>query len=156
MYTLLEKAQLLKSCPLFETLPFEALKLLAATSPVVTCHAGEVLFQEGQEQSDSYVLLEGEAEAVTCHNEHQVRLARFQRPDILGEFAMLAGVPRTATVFARGELVALRVSRESFLEAMRTYPEVGIRITALLVKRLLDLRQRFLHLLELHPEDAHD
>jgi CRP-like cAMP-binding protein len=50
----------------------------------------------------------------------------------------LCDIPRTATVRAKGDLLALRIPRESFLNLIAEYPEVALQIIRVLARRVAD------------------
>lgn len=148
MLSLDERIAALQGCAFFEGLPREALRVLAMTSRPLVCPAGETLFEEGEEDTDAFVLVAGAAEAVkTLAGGRRVELGRFGPGDVVGEFAMLAGVPRSASVVVRQDLTALRVSREAFEELVRAWPEVALRFMRMLVLRQLETRNMLLQLL---------
>lgn len=148
MLSLDERLAALRGCPFFEGLPREALRVLAMTCRPLVCPAGETLFSEGDEDTDAFVVVRGLARAgKVLPDGRRVELGRFGPGDIVGEFAMLAGVPRSATVEAVEDLVALGIGREAFEEVVRAWPDVALRFMRLLVLRQLETRNMLLQLL---------
>ena len=56
--------------------------------------------------------------------------------DIVGEMAILGDVPRTATVQAKGRLVALRIAKDPFMRMVREFPNMAVSIMRELAHRL--------------------
>ncbi len=149
MLTMEEKTRALRACPLFETMPHEAVRMLAMTVQPVRCPAGEIFLNEGEsnpEESGAYVIVEGEAVAFKQVRGERVDLARFGAPDVVGEFELLAGIPRSASVEVLRDLVALRVDRPTFERLVRAWPDVALRLLEVLVLRFVATRDRFLGL----------
>jgi len=149
MLTLEEKVRALRACPLFETLPHEAVHTLAMTVRPVRCPAGEIFLNEDESdrnESGAFVIVEGEAVAFKHVRGQRVDLARFSAPDVVGEFELLAGIPRSASVEVLRDLVALRLDRPTFEQLVRAWPDVALRLLEVLVLRFVATRDRFLGL----------
>ncbi len=149
MLSLEDKLRALRACPLFESLPREALEVLALTVRPVRCPAGELFLAEGgsgEDETGAYVLVEGEAVAYKTVCGERVELARFTPPEVVGEFELLAGIPRSADVEVTRDLVALRLDHPTFEGLVRANPEVALRLLRVLVLRFVATRDRFLGL----------
>ncbi|WP_183408054.1 cyclic nucleotide-binding domain-containing protein [Nocardioides pocheonensis] len=102
---------LLREVPVFAPLPLVVMEQLALEVEQHLHGDGETVVREGEPGECFYVVVEGRA---------AVSVAGESRPDLgpgdgFGEIALLRGVPRTATVTARGPLRLLSVRREQFL-----------------------------------------
>lgn len=149
VYSLSEKVESLKRCPLFENMSFDALKMICITSSIIKASDGDVLFDEGDESFDAYVVFEGEAEAFINPPEgEEMVLAKFGPSEVFGEFAMLGQVPRTAGMRITKDFTGLRISKDHFFEIITEYPEVSLKIMHTLVHRLLASRNRFLKMMK--------
>jgi CRP-like cAMP-binding protein len=84
---------------------------------------GEVLFHEGDEAEDVFVLLAGEV-GVT-HGPRQRTVGRVGVGESLGEIALLMDRPHSATATARGAVTVAHVSREGFAALARQRPDIG-------------------------------
>lgn len=62
--------------------------------------AGEILFREGDEGHDCYVILDGHLEVITHLNDTELRLGIRGTGEIIGEMAIIDQSPRSATVRA--------------------------------------------------------
>ncbi|NBB71489.1 MAG: cyclic nucleotide-binding domain-containing protein [Alphaproteobacteria bacterium] len=131
-----DDAQVLKNIPLFSKVEPTKLKLLAFTSERLNFLAGDALFAEGDTADAAFIILDGEAAVEVRSDGGFVEVARVGRNDIVGEIAILCDIPRTATVRARSDLVALRVSKDGFFHLVTQFPQVGIEIMAELAARL--------------------
>lgn len=145
MFRLSDKIDCLRGCFLFETLPVEALNSIALIAREMICLKGDTLFKKGDEGFDAWVVLDGEAQAFrTLPDGQEIVLSTFRKCDIFGEFALLSHIPRTAGVRVTKDLSALRIEKEIFLEIVREYPEVAIRILGVLVRKFVRTENKLL------------
>ena len=129
-------ADLLRSVPLFAGIEPSRLKLIAFTSDSVAYRAGDVLCRQGQMGDAAFVLVEGAAEVSIATDAGDFVVATLGRGDIVGEVSILCDTPRIATVTARGDVAALRVRKEPFLQLVRQFPEIAAQIMRGLAERL--------------------
>ena len=62
----------------------------------------EIVFREGEQTRDMYVIHEGRVEILKHAGGHEVQLAVLERGSFFGEMSMLEGLPRSATARALG------------------------------------------------------
>ena len=101
----------LRCVGLFGALPDDALDHLTSTLSLLTPPPGEVVFREGAEARDMYVLVGGEME-VTKRSKSGVdaRVALLGPGDWFGEMSILDVQPRSATVRALAPTRMLRIT----------------------------------------------
>jgi hypothetical protein len=108
-----EELALLRGVPMFAALPAVALEHLAAGMRPVSVEARARIFKKGEPGDRLYVIAAGEARV------YHGRTTTLLGPgDYFGEIALMRGVPRTATVTARGALELFAVESEPFLAAV--------------------------------------
>lgn len=131
-----EEVELLRKIPLFAKLEPSKLKLLAFTSERLTYEPGRRLFDQGDMGDAAYIIVEGEADVLVDTPKGEIRVATLSRNDFVGEIAILCDVPRTATVSANTELVALRISKDLFFRLIAEFPQMAVEIMRELAHRL--------------------
>ena len=131
-----EDATLLAKGDLFANVEPRRLKLLALASSRVRFTSGENLCEEGDEGNEAFILISGEAEVKITTPVGVATVARLKRQDIVGEMAILRGLPRTATVTAASDVTTLRIGKQDFLNLMREFPEVAVAVMRSLADRL--------------------
>ncbi len=152
--TLQRDLQCLRRLPLFRDIDPQRLKLLAFASERVHFDPGEVVCRQGEPGDAAYVILEGRARVLREGPEGALEVAQLGPNDVVGEIAILCGVPRTATVVADGPLEALRIDRETFLATVRQFPEIALGIMRELALRLHETTRRLGELAAACPERA--
>ncbi len=131
-----EEVRLLRNIPLFANIEPSKLKLLAFTSERLTFEAGQALFEQGDEGDAAYIIIGGEADVIVNTPTGPMTVARMEHNAIVGEIAILCDVPRTATVRAASELVALKINKDVFFRLVMDFPQMAVEIMRELAHRL--------------------
>jgi predicted MFS family arabinose efflux permease len=119
---------LLRSIPIFAPLGAPALEGLARSLRPLTVSAGTDVVRLGEEGSEYYVIADGEL---------SVSVGRtLRRGDGFGEIALLAGVPRTATVTAIGDAQLYALAQDDFLSAVTGHHAARAEADRLVRERL--------------------
>lgn len=134
--TLHEEVNLLRQVPLFAKIDPARLKLLAFTSDRLVFARGDVLFKQGEAGDAAYLILSGSADVSIDTPTGQFVLATINEHEIVGEIAILCDVPRTATVSAASEVIALRIAKERFFTLIDEFPEMAVEMLRELARRL--------------------
>jgi CRP-like cAMP-binding protein len=134
--SLAKDAEILSNIPLFAKVNPTKLKLLAFTGERLEYPSGDELFHQDDYGDAAYVILEGEADILVETPPKAIKVATLGKNDLIGEIAILCDVPRSATVVARGNLRALRVSKEWFFHLVTEFPEVGFEVMSALAAKL--------------------
>lgn len=131
MLLTVERVALLRHVELFSTTPDRILAGVAAVLDEVRFAPGDDLMLEGAVEDWLFVLVEGEVEVT--RRDRRVILGAGA---VVGELAVLDAQPRSATVTARGPVLAFRLRREAFQEAVESQPEIAMGVITELVRRL--------------------
>ena len=125
---------LLRTMPLFASLPPPAVEGVARALETVELPAGTVVIRMGDEGDRFYAIAEGEVE-VTRGDEV---LARLGRGAGFGEIALLVDVPRTATVTALTEVRLYALEKDPFLTVVTGHAPAEQAASALVAQRLAE------------------
>lgn len=119
---------------LFGALNEEQLRKVANRAALLQASDEEVIVAAGDAADAFFLVLSG---AVTVHTEHAgVQISRVGPDDVVGEMAVLLGVPRTATVVADGPAVLLEFDANVFDAMFERIPGFGMAISRGLARRL--------------------
>ena len=140
------EAEMLRKVPMLSKLDLSKLKLLAFTSELCTFEGGEVLFEAGDAPDSAYVIMEGAVEIVAETEAGSVVEAVLGTNELFGELGVLTNSPRSATIRARGEIVALRIADEMFLKLLAENPEVSLDVMRQLSEKLVRSHEQFVEL----------
>ena len=118
-------------------LPKELSARLLAAQRTITLREGEILFERGDAGNGCYWLRRGVlAVAVASEKGEHRTLAILGAGAIVGELAMIDGLPRSATVQALRDCVLSFISRAAFSELMSRHPELSSDLVTTLAARL--------------------
>ena len=124
---------LLRSLPLFAPLPAPELEAVARALVAADAATGEAVVHEGERGDRFYIVADGELVVEGVGR-------TLGRGDVFGEIALLADVPRTATVRARTPTRLLTLDRRSFLLTITGNEHVAAEAERLVHDRLATAR----------------
>jgi serine phosphatase RsbU (regulator of sigma subunit) len=139
--SLAEAAAALAGTGFFGSLGGEVAEQVLAKATRQSLRAGEVLFRQGEEGSCAYVVAGGVLDVQVNTGLGDVQMAEVSRNQIVGEIAVFANLPRSATVVARTNATLLRLESEDVLSIISINPQAGRAIIADLGRRLTMVNQ---------------
>jgi CRP-like cAMP-binding protein len=133
------KHDLLRAVPLFARCSRAEISELAAECDELPVRAGTELTRQGAQGREFMVIVEGTA-TVTKDGK---AIASLGPGDFLGEIALLADVPRTATVTTDEQLVLLVLTDRAFNRVANRLPDVRASLLTALAERLQETSTGF-------------
>ena len=118
----------LRSVDLFSHMNKNSLQILIDASSIVGIAEGGVIVNEGEAGDYFYIIIRGTARVSHWVAGSTINLALMHSGDYFGEWSVLTGAPRAATVSAINRVDMLRIERKAMLEFIQAQPEVGERI----------------------------
>lgn len=116
--------EIMRALPLFRGFADADLQQLSASLAQQRLQPGEVLFWQGEEGHECYVILAGELEVIAHPGRSEVRLEVRQAGQIIGEMALIDPSPRSATVRALAECHVAILGEQAFTTLMYRNPEL--------------------------------
>jgi len=132
-----ERVALLRHVDLFAQTPGRVLAGIAHVLEEVEFPEDTVLMETGALEDWLFVIVEGEVEV--GRSDRRVTMGA---GSVVGELAVLDPQPRSATVTAVDQVLAFRLRREAFQEAVESQPEIAMGVITELVRRLREPRER--------------
>ncbi|MBM3125495.1 MAG: cyclic nucleotide-binding domain-containing protein [Chloroflexi bacterium] len=126
----------LRKSPLFQALSDEELKQLMDMAESVLLNSGDVLIRQGDPGDAAYIVTRGEFEVQKQSGQSMIKIDVRNPGDVLGEMALLARTPRTASVIARSEGEVLRISQEAFEKLLASNSSATMTILHSVMARL--------------------
>jgi len=118
----------LRSVDLFRHLNKSDLQPLIDASSIAGISEGGVIVSEGEAGDYFYIIISGTARVSHDLGGSTINLALMHSGDYFGEWSVLTGAPRAATVSAMNRVDMLRIERSAMLDFIQKQPEVGERI----------------------------
>jgi CRP-like cAMP-binding protein len=130
--------QLITSFPLFQGFTVNGTNRLLKSGEVTQYASGAVLLKEGDKADFVLLLLTGKLEVFVERNGKHVVLTETHPGTVLGELAVLCGIPRSASVRAQENSAVLRWSDEAFRTLLLRDPSLSQRIFRDALRTLID------------------
>ncbi len=120
---------------------------LARVGVVKKYAVDEVFFQEGDPGNEMYIILKGRVGVyLNSIDGFQYQVAQLKSGDFFGEMSLLEFMPRSATIQALEETVAIILDQNNFAEVISREPELAYRIMKGMSSRLRQLNDEILEL----------
>jgi serine phosphatase RsbU (regulator of sigma subunit) len=156
------KEKILKSIPLFGSLPNEEIKSLSAILQTKEIPEGTFVFSEGEPGRRFFIVLEGEVDIIKAQGTEDERLLAI-RPSgsIIGEMSLFdTDGSHTATVRARSPLTVVEMTHSDLDALLQRQPTLAYEMIRIISHRLAesenltirDLREKNLQLTEAYNE----
>jgi CRP/FNR family transcriptional regulator, cyclic AMP receptor protein len=101
--------------------------------------AGEIIFKEGDEAQQLFVIKSGEV-AIQSGNR---MLAELSTNHIFGEMALIDDAPRSATAVAKTDVELVPISEKQFLFLVSQTPFFALKVMRVLARRLRATNKTF-------------
>src|SRR5258706_7894574 len=124
----MDRIELLKTCPLFESLEQDDLTALAAKIRQSKLPNGQQVFAQGDEGDAMYIIEDGAVDIVAGSGKQKVILTSLFKQQYFGELSLLDGAPRSASAVASRDTALLALERDDFVEFVRRRPEAALSI----------------------------
>jgi hypothetical protein len=131
-YLDMDRLLFLKSVPLFNDMPFDALLALNAAMIPIDYLAGETIIADGSVGHSMFLVTGGRLEV----RKGGRRLAELGPTVCFGEMALIDAAPRAADVVAISDCSLLRMSRAGFESLTDEHPRVLAELCRVFVRRL--------------------
>ena len=134
------KYESLLQIPLFAGLSESEVQALAQRTVERRFAPDEMLFWEGEPCAGMFLLMQGSAKIFkTSANGREMMLALETAPTTVAELPLFDGGPYPASVRAVDPVVALFINKADFQQVCRQFPDVALKVLAVVGKRLRQL-----------------
>lgn len=118
----------LRAVALFRYLPDASMRTLVDNSTLMGTPPGSIVIEEGEIGDALYVVVYGNLRVSHDINGKHLNLALLKPGDFFGEWSLLTGAPRTATVSSLSQAELVCIDRSAFLKLVQENPEIRDRI----------------------------
>ncbi len=138
---LARRDEILRCVDLFDVLPPEAHRTLAAAAEIRLFAPGETIVRQGDPAGELFIIDRGEVDVEIdgSGRRRQLIVARLGPGKFFGEMSLMTGEPRTATVRAATECALIVVGHDAFHDTVATVPAVLEKMSELLGSRQSEL-----------------
>ena len=147
-------AGLITSFPLFAGYTAHGAQFILDKGAVQEYASGTVIFHEGDPAEFVLLVLAGSAEVYVERSGRVLSLVDSGPGTILGEIAVLCGIPRSASLRAREKLVVVRWTADAFRQMLLSNVSLSQRILRHSLRTLIDKEQALINSLGSGPGAA--
>jgi len=131
---------MLDQVPLFAGLDTEGLATIEQHAVRKRYRKNTVIIERGDEANTLFVLVEGAVKTYVADDSGREMVLNELGPGAqLGELALLADIPRTASVITTEESAFLVLTKRSFMQCLADHPNIAFNLIRLLVQRTREL-----------------
>lgn len=116
--------ELLQKTHLFRSLSDEQIEQVANQFEPIPLEDGQLLFREGADATSFYIIFEGKVDVRRGRGKNETRLATLVAGDYFGEEGLIRSEKRTASIYAIGETVVLRLKAPQFQRLIQKFPAI--------------------------------
>lgn len=133
--------KVITSFPLFQGFTPAGAKMLLDRGEVKVVPAGQTLFKEGDPPDCVLLVLDGKLEVYVERKGRDLVLTESSPGTIVGELAVLCGIPRSASVRAADGAVVLELSTKAFRSLLLSDAFLSERVFRQSLRTLIDKEQ---------------
>ena len=126
------KIDLIKRVPLFAAASKPELEEIASIADEIDLPEGKAVIREGETGREFLVIVEGSADVERGGR----KIATLGPGDFAGEIALIAKMPRTATITTTSPVRALVITDRAFRQLLEHSPQIQIGVLSALAERL--------------------
>ncbi|SIN87176.1 Cyclic nucleotide-binding domain-containing protein [Sulfurivirga caldicuralii] len=127
-------AEIIKQSVLGQDLSDQDAQLLATITRHQTLNAGDVLYQEGDQDNTLYVIVSGKVAVGKDEGGRWVDIATLKEGAIAGEMAFVDGSPHTLTLKALKSTEVITIKREDFESLVENAPVTCYHIMRAIIR----------------------
>lgn len=134
---ILDKKQIIKSLPLFQSLNETKLETLSQATHEKVLPANTTFIEQEDEPISTYIIISGSVRVYRISPDgEEINLAILGPGEVVGEMSLLDDEPRSASVETIQETKTLVLDRKDFLQIIHQYPDMAINLLSVLSKRI--------------------
>ncbi|WP_133139526.1 cyclic nucleotide-binding domain-containing protein [Legionella genomosp. 1] len=139
----MDLVKLLESSSLFSALNKRILWRIADLAQEKTYLKGDYLVREGETAQYCFIIVSGQVEVFREMNlPDKLFIANLGAGEILGELAIIDGLPRSASAIALELTKTLAISAWDFKAQIQAYPEIALQLLPVIARRLRDVQNQ--------------
>ncbi|RAP37511.1 hypothetical protein B1207_04875 [Legionella quinlivanii] len=139
----MDLVKLLESSSLFSALNKRILWRIADLAQEKTYIKGDYLVREGETAQYCFIIVSGQVEVFREMNlPDKLFIAKLGAGEILGELAIIDGLPRSASAIALELTKTLAISAWDFKAQIQAYPEIALQLLPVIARRLRDVQNQ--------------
>ena len=108
-----------------------------------TYNDGDIIIKQGDSGDCMFVIQSGKVDVIKQSKGKEILLATRKEGDFFGEMSLFSREVRSATIRAKGTVVALTVDKRNLLGRIQKDPSLAFRIIETLSRRIRELSEEY-------------
>ena len=141
-------SSVIAAAQVFKSLPKDGVARLADSGERRTFAEGKELMRQGEASTAMYVIVDGHVRVARMHPDftEPLTLAIIGPGEVVGEMGVLDGEPRSATVIATDDVIAVELNGRVLGEIILQHPDIYGSLVRVLSRRLRSTDELAAHL----------
>lgn len=139
-----QNLKILRQLYFFAKLPLETVKVFAYLCDKEAYKAGDMLFEQGEDDGRAFYLLSGVCRLVRDLPEGPTTVRDLEPETLVGALALLGNARRLYSLRAETDVTALVFTREKTTRALAQFPESMPKVMQAMVERIYIWEEQFL------------
>ncbi len=139
-----ENLDILRQTYFFSGLPLESLKIFAYLCTRERFREGDLLFRQGEDDSEAFCILSGRVQLERTTPEATLPIRAYEAGAFIGGLSLIGETRRLYSLKALQETVCLVLSRDKFTKTLDQFPGQRHRIFKVVVSAINDWEESFL------------
>jgi serine/threonine protein phosphatase PrpC len=120
----LKKTEIFGKIPMFRYLGYTEMTKVLSIAHIKNFAKGAAVVRQGDPSDEMYILASGDTDVL----KDGVKIAERKKGDFFGEMGIFDNAPRSATVSARTEVIAITLHRKDLLELLRQESQIAVKL----------------------------
>lgn len=140
-----QNLKILRQLYFFSKLPLETVKVFAYLCNKEIYKAGDLLFEEGEDDGQAFYLLSGTCRLLRELPDGPTAVRDVESDLFVGTLALLGSARRLYSLQAVTDVTALVLTREKVSRALAQFPDLMPKVMQTVVERIYHWEEQFLH-----------
>lgn len=128
---------IIRQIEFFSGASMEALKLIAFVCQRHSYRAGELIFQQDEDDGSAYLILSGRAGLILKKGEKEHRIREIGPESFLGALSLMTPVVKTFSLKALEDVTCIVITRKAFSRVAEQFPDIPFRYFQVLARKLV-------------------
>ncbi|MBI9077606.1 MAG: cyclic nucleotide-binding domain-containing protein [Desulfatibacillum sp.] len=139
-----QNLDILRQVDMFSALPIESLKVFALMSSREKYKAGDLLFQQGEDDGQAFYIFSGQAELIYEEDGKEEIIRNVSAGEMVGAMAILGEVPRLFSLRALTAMECFLMERDKFRSTLEQFPDIMPKIIKTLIQKIHARERNFI------------
>lgn len=149
-----DNLNILRQIEFFSGLPMEVIKLFAFLCKRQSYNAGDVIFQQDDDDQCSYYVISGSVKLTLTRDGEEEIIKTYTADNYFGVLSLLTPIMKPLSLVAAEDTNCLVMTRTAFSKVVDQFPEITLKITKAIGQRVLQADRKAVMAFEKHKDES--